>query len=125
MADQLLNHCPPQAIVGVAQQAAAGRQLGGGQGVLVVIEVAAVLAVQVADLADGRDAEADQVAVAVGGVALEIALQGRFFLGNGQFVVRQGEVVHADVAVTGGGQLFDGALEHVQFLRRRSATRRC
>jgi hypothetical protein len=24
-------------------------------------------------------------------------------------------VVHADVAITGGGQLFDGALQHFQF----------
>ncbi|MNP68087.1 hypothetical protein D3C76_1639930 [compost metagenome] len=53
----------------------------------------------------------------VGGVALEIALQGRFFLGNRQLVVGQGEVVHADVAVAGADQLLDGALQHFQFLR--------
>jgi hypothetical protein len=46
--------------------------------------------------------------MAVGGVALEVALQGAFFLGNRQFVVGQGEVVHADVAIAGGGQLLDG-----------------
>ncbi|MNL23526.1 hypothetical protein D3C87_1449200 [compost metagenome] len=28
-------------------------------------------------------------------------------------------MIHADVAVTGRGQLLDGALEHLQFLRRR------
>ncbi|MNP14423.1 hypothetical protein D3C76_1067460 [compost metagenome] len=57
--------------------------------------------------------------MAVGGVALEVALQGPFLLGNRQFIVGQREVVHADVAVAGGGQLFDGALQHLQFLRRR------
>ena len=54
----------------------------------------------------------------VGGVALEIALQRGFFLGNGQFVIRQGEVVHADVAVTGFGQLLDGVLQHLQLVGR-------
>src|SRR5690606_40269742 len=51
---QLLDHGATQAIIGVAQQATAGGQLRRGQGVLVVIEVAAVLAVQVTDLTDRR-----------------------------------------------------------------------
>ena len=74
MADQLLNHCATQAVVCAADQATAGSQLGAGQGVLVVVQVAGVLAVQVADLADGRDTEAYQIAMAVGGVTLEVAL---------------------------------------------------
>ncbi|MNZ69177.1 hypothetical protein D3C78_874690 [compost metagenome] len=118
-ADQLLDHRPAQPIVLIAQQATAGAELGTGQGVLVLVQVAAVLAVQVTDLADGRHAEADQVAMAVRGVTLEIALQGRFFLGDGQFIVGQGEMVHADVAITGGGQLLDGALKHFQLFGRR------
>ncbi|MNI75300.1 hypothetical protein D3C73_1314390 [compost metagenome] len=52
--------------------------------------------------------------MAVGGVALEVALQGTFFLGDGQLVVGQGEVVHADVAIAGGGELLDGGPEHLQ-----------
>ena len=55
----------------------------------------------------------------VGGVTLEVALQLAFFLGHRQFVVGQGKVVHADVAVTGLGQLFDGGLQHQQFFCRR------
>ncbi|MNE32068.1 hypothetical protein D3C76_1881620 [compost metagenome] len=50
----------------------------------------------------------------VGGVALEIALQGRFFLGDGQLIIGQGEMVHADIAVACGGQLFDGSFQHLK-----------
>ena len=57
--------------------------------------------------------------MAVGGVALEVALQGAFFLGDGQLVVGQGEVIHADVAIAGGGQLVDGGVEHFQLGRGR------
>ena len=92
IADQLLNDRAPQPVIGIAQQTAAGGQLQRSQGVLIVVQVAAVLAVEVADLADCRDAEADQIAMTVGGVALEIALQGRLFLGDRQLVVGQGEV---------------------------------
>jgi hypothetical protein len=91
IADQLLDHGATQAIIGVTQQATAGGQLRGSQGILVLIQVAAVLAVQVADLTDGRHAQTNQIAMTVGGVALEIALQGRLFLGNRQFIVGQGE----------------------------------
>ncbi len=93
-------------------QAATDRQLAVVEAGLVVVDVAAVLAVEVADLADRRDPETYQVTVPVRGVALEIALQGAVFLGAGQLVVGQGEVIHADIAVARRGELLGGALEH-------------
>ena len=54
----------------------------------------------------------------MGGVALEVALQPAFLLGDGQLVIRQGEVVHADVTVAGLGQLLDGGLQHQQLFGR-------
>ena len=46
----------------------------------------------------------------MGGVALEVSLQVAIFLSNGQFIIRFGEVVHADVDITGSCQVFDGVL---------------
>jgi hypothetical protein len=43
-----------------------------------------VLVVGVADLPDGRDAERHQVAIGLGAVALEIAVQPAFALGHGK-----------------------------------------
>ena len=82
------------------------------------------LAVAVADLADRGHADADQVAVGVGRVPLEVALQGAVLAGLRQLIVRQGEVVHTDVDVTGGGQPLDGQLQQFQLaLRRRHVLR--
>src|SRR5690606_2944434 len=64
-ADQRLDHGATDAVVAVAVQAAAGGQLAVGQALLVVVQVADVLAVQIADLTDGGDAQTNQVAVAV------------------------------------------------------------
>ena len=64
-------------------------------------QLARILAEGVADVADGADAEADQIAVGVRGVAHEIAVQRAGVLRQRQVVVRQREVIHADVAVAG------------------------
>lgn len=124
VADQLLDHRAPHPVVAVAVQAATDRQLAVVEAGLVVVDVAAVLAVEVADLADRRDPETYQVTVPVRGVALEIALQGAVFLGAGQLVVGQGEVIHADIAVARRGELLGGALEHFQLLARSAGRRR-
>ncbi|MNP08517.1 hypothetical protein D3C76_1005890 [compost metagenome] len=116
VADQLLDHRAADTVVRAAVQAAAGRELVVVQAVLVIGDVVAVLGIEVADLADGGYAKTDEVAMSVGGVALEVALQRAIFLGAGQFVIRQGEMVHADVAITRRGQLLGGALEHFQLL---------
>ncbi len=82
--------------------------------ILVLFDVAGVLAVEITDLADGRNAEAHQITMAMGGVALEVALQAAIFLRHGQFIVRQGEVVHAYVAVSRVGEQMNAPLQHGQ-----------
>ena len=68
-------------------------------GVVVLGQRLGVLAVGGADAADGRHAQADQVAVGLRAVALEVAVQPALALGHRQRVVGQREVVHADVHV--------------------------
>ena len=118
MADQPLDHITAQQVVGVAVQAAHRGQLIVGQAVLVAGQVDIVLAVQRTYLADGGNAQANDIAVPMGGVALEVALQEAVFLGHGQLVVGQGEVVETHIAIAGGGQLLDGVVQHVQLLIR-------
>ena len=64
-------------------------------------DVAEILGVDVLDAADGGDAHAVEVGAGFGGVALEIAMEGAIALGDRQFVVFLGEVVHADVEIAG------------------------
>ena len=54
----------------------------------------------------------------MGRVALEVTIEGAIALGHGEFVVRLGEVIHADVNVAGTGELFDGHLQDVELLLR-------
>ena len=114
VANDLLNDFASESVILVTDQATTGGELSAGQTVLIVRDVAVVLAVQVADLADGRDAQPNQIAMPVGGVALEVALQGGFFLSDGQFVIGQGKVIHADVAITRFEQLPNGVFQHLQ-----------
>ena len=49
-----------------------------------------------------------------GAVALEVSLEPAGALGDGEFVVGSGEVVHADVDVAGGGEAAEGEEEEAQ-----------
>src|SRR3546814_3565751 len=71
-----------------------------------------------ADVADRAHAQAHKVAVGVGGVAHEVAVQAAALLRAGEVVVGQGEVIHADVDVAGGGELLDRQLQQRQLGRR-------
>ena len=56
----------------------------------------------------------------MGGVAHEVAVQPATILRGGEVVVGQGEVVHADVGITSGSELFDRHLQQPELdLRRR------
>src|SRR5207344_749908 len=70
-----------------------------------------------ADAADGRYAEGDEVAIALGAVALEVPVQAPLAPGHGERVVGQGEVVHADVAVVLREEAGDRVAEHGDALR--------
>jgi hypothetical protein len=54
------------------------------------------------ELADRRGADAQQIQLAAGGVALEVAVQAPFPRRHGQPVPGQGVVIHADGLVTVG-----------------------
>lgn len=85
------------------------------QRLAVFVQGFGILAVDVADVADGGDAQADQVAVGLGAVALEVAVQAALAFGDGQRIARQGKVVHAHVVVAGGIKGGQCAREHGNF----------
>ena len=85
--------------------------------VVVGRQVARVLAVGGPHLADGRDAERKHVAVRADRVALEVARKRAAALRAREFVVGQGEVVHADVDVAGAVEEVDGARHDRKLLR--------
>src|SRR5579863_2408332 len=60
-----------------------------------------VLRIRVLNSADGGDAHSVQVGAGLGGIALEVAVQGALALGDGQLVAGLREMVHADVQVSG------------------------
>ncbi|MNN19242.1 hypothetical protein D3C81_1324760 [compost metagenome] len=55
----------------------------------------------------------------MGGIALEVALQRAVLAGPAQLVIRQGEVVHADVDIARRRQTLDGQLQQLQLALRR------
>ena len=114
LAHQLLDQVGAQLVVLAQAHAAEHRQAAGVDRRFPAGQVARVLAEAVADMADRADAQADQVAVGVGGVAHEVAMQAAARLRLRQVVVGQGEVVHADVDVAGGGELLDRQLQQRQ-----------
>jgi len=81
--------------------AAHGGDAALGDGFFPVGNVAVILGVGVLDARDGGDAHAIEVGAGFGGVALKIAVESAILLGTGEFVAGFGEVVHADVEVSG------------------------
>ncbi len=107
MAGQGLDHRAPHQVVGSDFDAAHYRQQVMVEPVVILVQGAHVLAVGRADFSDRRHAQPDQVAVAIGRVALEIAVQPPLALRHRQVVVRLGEMVHADVDIARGEQRLD------------------
>ena len=113
-AHEVLDEAAAQQVVFVEQVAAEQGQPAGIEVGIVGFELALVLAVDAADFADGGEADGNQVAVGVGGIALEVALQAAFAQGNGEFVLGLGEMVHADEDVAFTAQPLHDLLEHVE-----------
>ena len=74
-----------------------------------------ILRVSGSDAADGADAHAVKIGAGLGGVALEIAMQRAVALGDGQFIVRPREMVHADVLIAGVQKTFEAGAEDAEF----------
>ena len=113
MAHQVADHVAAQLVVGVQAITAVHRQQALIEPRVVLGKLLDALAVAIADLADRGYAETDQVTVGKGRVTLEVALQGAVGAGQGQLVIRQGEVVHADIHIAGGSQAADGQLQQL------------
>ena len=77
-----------------------------------------VLGIGVAHHTDRRDTQPQQIALSLGGIALEIAVQLALSLSDRQLIVRLGKMVHADVLIATGGEELDGLLQHGQLLGR-------
>src|SRR4249919_975610 len=115
LAYQLLDQVRAQLVVLIQAHAAEYRQPAFVERNLPARQVARVLAEAVADVADRAHAQADEVAVGVGGVAHEVAMQAAARLRDREIVVGQCEMIHADVHVARGGQFRDRQLQQHEF----------
>ena len=114
-AHQILDDVAAQKVVLIELVAAHDGQVSGIERGIVGVDVAFVLGVGAADFADGGYADGNQIAVRVGRVALEVALEEAFFEGDGKFVIGFGEVVHTDEDIAAFGQGLDAVLQHIEF----------
>ena len=62
-------------------------------------------------MADRRDAKANQIAIGVGGVAHEIAMQATALLRLCQVIIGQGEMIHADIDIASRSEFFHRQLQ--------------
>ncbi len=114
VAHQRADHLAAQAVVVSQAVALVHRQQALVEPRVILRQLLHVLPVGIADLADGRDAQGNQVTVGVGRVTLEVALQGAVVACDRELVVRQGKVVHADIDVARLGQPLDGQFKQLQ-----------
>src|SRR5215469_10924859 len=99
LAHQLTDHRPTHAIIPTELKSTPDRQGPVVKRRFPGLQLAKVLAEAVADMTDGTDAQADQVAVGMGRIAHEVALQLTGVLGAHQIIIWQRKVIHADVAI--------------------------
>ena len=114
-AHQILNDVAAQNVVLIELVAAHNRQMSGIECGVIGIDVALVLGVGAADFADRGYADCHQVAVGIGGITLEVALQETFFEGDGELVVWFCKVVHPNEDVAALSQGLDAILQHIEF----------
>ncbi len=114
MTHERLDDRTAREVVGGELDAAHDRQLAAIEGIVVFVEGAVVLTVRGSDLADGRDAERDQVAVGMRRVTLEVPVQASLQLRGCELVLGSGEVVHPDVHVSRFSKAPDGESENLE-----------
>ena len=116
LAHQALDHVRTQHVIGLQHQSAPDRQFTGIDGGFPFRQLTMALAEAVTDMADGTHAQANQVGFGMRGIAHEIAVQATTLLCLRQVVAGQGEMVHADVHITGSGKLFHRQPQQREFL---------
>ena len=129
-ADQALEQRAVQTVQMKRVQPRGAGQLALLDGSLIGGQRVGVLAVQLADAADGTDADTEMIAVAVQRVAGDVVVQHADLLPHGQVIVRQNELAQADVAIAGRAELLDTMPVHRQGIGNRgqpqtAATHRC
>ena len=107
VAHQVLDRIGADEVVLIERQPAHYGQAAGIQSGVVARQVARVLAEGGADVRDRAHAQSDQVAVAMGRVALEIALQRAGVLRLRKVIAGASEVVHANIAIACGRESLD------------------
>ncbi len=118
VAHDLLDDVRPQCVVLAHHDAALGREHAPAEDFLVLKQGFLVLHVQGADVTDRAHAEAHQVPACMGRVTLEAAMQRAVLLREGEAVIRQGEMVHADVDVAGRAEFAHRELQKREARRR-------
>lgn len=93
--DEAGDHVAANQIVAGQLDAAEHRQTPGVEIRVILLQPTPILAVGVVDLADRGHTDPDQIAIGMGRVTLEVAIEGPGLLGAGQLVVGAGEMVHA------------------------------
>ena len=98
---QLLTHGTQQLFVGVATQATGQRQLTDRQLLLIALQVTDVVHMQVVNLTAGSQTKTEMITRTMTTETLAVVVQLAIFLSHRQFIVRQGELAQADIAVAG------------------------
>src|SRR5690554_2628394 len=114
LADQLGNDGAANMVVTAESDPALDRMLLLSNRLAVGGNVVFVLVIHIADLADGGYAHGDQVAIGVGGIALEVAMQLALCLRQRQLIIGFGKVIHADVDIARLQQTVDGVLQDIE-----------
>ena len=76
--------------------------------VVILLQRFGVLAVGGAYAPDTGYAQRNQITIGLGAVTLEIAVQTSLAFGHGQGIIRQSEMVHANIDVAGGHERSQG-----------------
>ncbi len=112
--DQAGDDIAPDLVIAAQFETAEYRQFARIDPGVVLIQGTEVLRIGRADHADRGNTEADQVAMRMGGVTLEVAVKGAFALRDCQFVVGSGEVIHADIDIAGRIQLLAAHAQNIE-----------
>ena len=115
VAHDVRNDVAADMVVRIQGDAAQDGQTAGIKRLIVAAARFFVLAVVVIEHGNGAGAEADEIALAVGGVALEVAVESAVFLVLHEAVVGFGEVIKADEVVAGLCQARDAHVKDVEF----------
>src|ERR1700685_1197976 len=116
MAQQPANHAAAEPVVRREPVTAHSRDAALGDGGLVRWNFPAILRVSIAHGTDRAHAHPIKVRASLRRVTHKISMQGAILLRGGEFVLRQREVVHPDVNVSGAQKSLEACAKDLKFL---------